>query len=406
MLKYALPSALTAALLASALVPVSGQGTATKSKPPGTTAAKPAAASATPGEAEVVGSVNGKPITWGQVVDRLRKDSPNDFTQSVAQAVGLKAANTLFGPEAKTQVILTRGEALAALRAQPSPQVVNELNLMLQEEALNQAATKAGVVATDAQVEARVNKTFKDLRDQKIIPPGVTDEQFLASRGFTRDRLKGRLRYQVQAFNLVQKDLEKDLGHPVGPDDFVQARHILIKVAEPEPNAKPEDTKKADDDALAKAKQIVADIKDKKKTFDAAAKESSDDPGSKEKGGELGVFMRGTMVKEFENVAFTLPPGQLSDPVKSQFGYHIIEVEKKGKDIPDAERQAALDGVLQRRATVYLNGLMTQNSKVVNNLRPSMPNAPMGAARPGVRPPPPVGAGQTAPQPANGSGNK
>ena len=65
--------------------------------------------------------------------------------------------------------------------------------------------------------------------------------------------------------------------------------------------------------------------------FATLAQKFSDDTGSGANGGELDFFGRGQMVKEFEDAAFSLPIGQISEPIKSQFGYHIIQVEEKDK---------------------------------------------------------------------------
>ena len=87
------------------------------------------------------------------------------------------------------------------------------------------------------------------------------------------------------------------------------ARHILV------PN-------------LALAQKVEADLK-AGKSFADEAKQYSTDPGSKDKGGDLGTFKRGQMVPAFDKVAFTLPIGQISAPVKSPFGFHIIQVQAR-----------------------------------------------------------------------------
>jgi len=101
----------------------------------------------------------------------------------------------------------------------------------------------------------------------------------------------------------------------------VKVRHILIKV---DAGADP----KVDAAAKQKAEDLLKQIKGGA-DFAALAKANSDDPGSKEQGGELGMIQRGVTVPAFEKAAFGLEPGQISDVVKTQFGYHIIKVEEK-----------------------------------------------------------------------------
>jgi peptidyl-prolyl cis-trans isomerase D len=106
-------------------------------------------------------------------------------------------------------------------------------------------------------------------------------------------------------------------------DEYAQraqrrARHILITA---DAAAAPETVEAA----RQKAQQAIDRIR-AGEPFAAVARELSDDPGSAEQGGDLGSFERGVMVKEFEEAAFGLPPHQLSEPVRSPFGFHVIEV--------------------------------------------------------------------------------
>ena len=104
-------------------------------------------------------------------------------------------------------------------------------------------------------------------------------------------------------------------------DEQVKVRHILIKV---DPGA----DAKADAAAKAKAEDLLKQIKSGA-NFAELAKKNSDDPGSKEQGGELGFIKRGTTVPEFDAAAFSLPPGQTSGVIKTKYGYHILQVEEK-----------------------------------------------------------------------------
>lgn len=98
-------------------------------------------------------------------------------------------------------------------------------------------------------------------------------------------------------------------------EEQVHARHILIKVTDDQP----EDAAQA---KVAAARQRLAGGAD----FAAVAKEASEDPGSKDRGGDLGYFARGAMVPEFSDAAFAAAPNTLVGPVKSSFGYHLLEV--------------------------------------------------------------------------------
>jgi len=176
-------------------------------------------------------------------------------------------------------------------------------------------------------------------------------------------------------------DIEKKLKHPIGEGDFVEARHILIKADPLPPNPTPE-AKKADADALAKITKLYEDISSGKLKFDQAVKDNSDDPGSKENGGSLGVFMDdGQMVKEFQEVAFAAKPHEVSKPFRSQFGYHILEVTKTGKEMKPEEREAILMDKERGQSNLTYQAIASQ-SKIVNKLQPEptlpIPGGPGG----------------------------
>jgi peptidyl-prolyl cis-trans isomerase D len=114
-----------------------------------------------------------------------------------------------------------------------------------------------------------------------------------------------------------------------GREENVEANHILFKVDDP---AKEGEIKAKAEDVLKRAKAG--------EDFAELAKKHSEDPASATQGGSLGTFGRGRMVKEFEDVAFSLKPGEISGVVRSQFGFHIIKVLRH--DIPDLEASRSL----------------------------------------------------------------
>ena len=103
-------------------------------------------------------------------------------------------------------------------------------------------------------------------------------------------------------------------------DEQVRARHILFKVAQ---QAAAEDEAKVRAEVEAALQRIRAG-----EDFAEVARQTSQDPSSTQQGGDLGFFTRGAMVKSFEDVAFALRPGEVSDPVRTEFGYHLIKVEE------------------------------------------------------------------------------
>ena len=126
----------------------------------------------------------------------------------------------------------------------------------------------------------------------------------------------------------------------------VKVAHILIKTPPAGPNGK--EDQKAVDAARTKAEDVLKQVQ-AGGNFAELAKKYSDDPGSKDAGGELGWIRRGQTVPEFEKSAFSLPKGQTSGLVRSTFGFHIIRVEDK-QDAhvkPLSEVQAQIESALR-----------------------------------------------------------
>jgi peptidyl-prolyl cis-trans isomerase C len=166
------------------------------------------------------------------------------------------------------------------------------------------------------------------LADMMLVAKAAEDKKLGDSNEFKKRLIFARNKLLMEAVlqaeakaALTDANMRKvydDATKQMTAETEVHARHILVE--------------KEDE-----AKTILADLK-KGGDFAAIAKEKSKDPGAAD-GGDLGFFTKDQMVPEFSEVAFKLEKGQLSDPVKTQFGWHIIKVEdKRTKPIPEFEK--------------------------------------------------------------------
>jgi peptidyl-prolyl cis-trans isomerase C len=137
------------------------------------------------------------------------------------------------------------------------------------------------------------------------------------------------------------------------PEEEVRARHILVE---------------SEDDA----KKIAARVKGGE-DFVKVATEVSKDPGSAKDGGDLGFFTKDRMVPEFAEVAFKLKPGEISDPVKTQFGWHVIKVEeKREKPVPTFEEvKDQVDSYLAQKTQQDIILALRKDAKVERFDEPS-----------------------------------
>jgi len=143
----------------------------------------------------------------------------------------------------------------------------------------------------------------------------------------TEPELQARyLRFTPESYldKVALTDAELRDAYDSAPERFaipqtVEARHILVKVA---PDAAPEAAEKAREQLADVLKQARAG-----KDFAALAKQYSED-STREQGGALGAFRREAMIQPFADVAFSLKPGEISEPVRTRFGWHLIKVEK------------------------------------------------------------------------------
>lgn len=252
------------------------------------------------------------------------------------------------------------------------------LDEMIQMKLIDQEAKKAGVVVKPEEVNARV----AELRQS--VPAGTDYVAFLKTKGLTPNRLSDIFKMQLQAEKVVGKNVK------VTPQDLAQYRkasHILVAL-NVAPNATDAEKTKAEADAKAKIDKIAAEIKAGTKTFENAAKEYSDDTGTKDRGGDLSWISKGQMVAEFEKTVFSLEPNQVSEPVKTEYGYHIIKLTQIGDKATGKEKAMLEDGIIKSKMNTALPAWLAaiQKKAVIKNFLTPIPPKPQVQAKPAVKP--------------------
>ena len=191
--------------------------------------------------------------------------------------------------------------------------------------------------------------------DLKIVAKAAEDkklgetEAFKKSLAFARERLlMDKLltdEAKTATTEAAMRKVYEEAAQQMGGDDEVRARHILVESED-------------------EAKQLVEELK-KGGDFAELAKKKSKDPGASD-GGDLGYFTKEQMVPEFSKVAFEMEPGKISDPVKSQFGWHVIKVEDKRKRKPPTFEQVKpqIETYVTRKAQADLVTKLRETAKV------------------------------------------
>ena len=240
---------------------------------------------------------------------------------------------------------------------------------LIEREILVQESRKAGIKVSDQKIDeqmANIRKRYPDENEFK---------NALSKMGFSEDEVKTQIEHGLAIRELIDKqiagkvevtDKESKAFYDGNPQLFkqpeqVKASHILIKA-----DAKADEAKKAE--AQKKIKEVQQKLKDGG-DFSTLAKEFSEGP-SNVRGGDLGYFNRGQMVKPFEDAAFTMKPNEVSDVVETRFGYHLIKVyDKKPEqvlayaDVKEKLIQHLKKQKVEKQASEYIDKLK-KNAKI------------------------------------------
>jgi len=347
----ATPAAEAPAQAAPAATPAQPEAKAAAPEAP---AAQPAAESKPIQLPEVVATVNGKDITRAQL---------QDIFNAAVQSTGMKVAD------------LSTAQQLGGYT-----QLLNDL---IDRQLLLGAASKEEVSNEDVEEEIKKFKSqFPDeaIFDAQMKQAGMTPEKL---QNDVREELKIRrwMESQIKAPEVSDADAksfyESNLKEFEQPET-VKASHILFMV---DADA-PADVVKQKEEAAKKAATRAKAGED----FTALAKELSEEPGAKESGGDLGFFPKDRMVPEFANAAFAQKPNDISEPVKTQFGWHVIKVtdKKAAGTVPfdevDDQITSYLKTMRQREAVQKVMKDLKDSAKVQTFLPAVDPATPAPAA--------------------------
>ncbi len=224
---------------------------------------------------------------------------------------------------------------------------------MTTSEVLYQEAKKQNILPTDEEVQEEIDSFNESIKDdteyQEELKKMGIDDEFLKYQ-FTRDLVDENLYAKyLEEIEIPESEMK---AYYEDNKDTVTASHILLKTTDDDGNELSDD-KKAE--LKAKMEEILAKVK-AGEDFATLAKEYSECPSASE-GGDLGSFGKGQMVKEFEDAAFAMKVGEISDIVETQYGYHIIKVTDKKEESYDDMKDEIKSTLASEKYSKYVEKL-------------------------------------------------
>ena len=257
-------------------------------------------------------------------------------------------------------------------RAQDDPVVARVNGVEIRQSDLAVAEEDVGNQVAQMAPDAKREYLITFLADMMLVAKAAEAKKIQDGADFKRRLNLARTKLLMEQFlqaeaktavtdAAMRKVYEEAVGQ-MSKEPEVRARHILVETED-------------------EAKTVLAELK-KGADFAELAKSKSKDPGAAD-GGDLGYFTKDQMVPEFSEVAFKLDKGALSDPVKSQFGWHIIKVEdKREKQPPEFDKvKDQLETYVVRRSQVEMITKLRQEAKIEKLTPPAAP-APAAPAAP------------------------
>lgn len=250
---------------------------------------------------------------------------PVEATGPVATVNGVEIPASEFNEAIKLTAGMMQGRPVTPQIAQMLKS--NTLDRLIDMKLIDAALEKANIEVASEEVDEELAK-FKER-----LPSAEEYEKFLEARGLTEAKMRENITKDRQLRELLKKEYDGEVTEQDAKKMYdenkerfkhgaqVHARHILLNVKKDDDEAKVAETKKRAEAIAKEAKAPGAD-------FEALAKEKSEGPTAS-RGGDLGYFEKSRMVPEFAEAAFAMKPGEISDPVKSDFGFHIIQVVDK-----------------------------------------------------------------------------
>ncbi|HUO31919.1 MAG TPA: peptidylprolyl isomerase [Bryobacteraceae bacterium] len=249
--------------------------------------------------------------------------------------------------------------------------------LTVGDEKMTAADVDRFINALPEQYHARIRANLRQFADNIVNLKVMAQE---AKRRKLDETVAFKQQVEFQTEQLLARELSQNLQTTTKVDEVtaqkyyeehkgeyveVKASHILIREKGSPVPLRKDEKDLTDAEALAKAQEIRKKIADGA-DFAEVAKTESDDVGSGAKGGDLGTFGHGRMVPDFEKAAFTIPVGELSQPVKSPLGYHIIKVESRQEKTfaevrPEIERRLASEAVRKEIETLKESAHVVMN---------------------------------------------